>query len=41
MSWRESSKLDQRLDGILVGLREKCLVVSFHEDEGADHEEDE
>ena len=26
---------------VKVMLREKCLVVSLHEDEGADHEEDE
>jgi hypothetical protein len=26
---------------VKVMLRETCLVVSFHEDEGADHEEDE
>jgi len=26
---------------VKVMLREACLVVSFHEDEGADHEEDE
>ena len=26
---------------VKVVLREDCLVVSFHEDEGTDHEEDE
>jgi MqsR (Motility quorum-sensing regulator) toxin of toxin-antitoxin system len=26
---------------VKVVLREHCLVVSFHEDEGTDHEEDE
>ena len=26
---------------VKVVLREHCLVVSFHEDEGTEHEEDE
>lgn len=26
---------------VKVGLRQDCLVVSFHEDEGADHEDHE